>query len=102
MSLKLKNDWNYIGDDRWEWEIYLTSDNSDELEKVESVKYILHPTFDRPVRTITDSRGGFRMKTIGWGTFEISAFVYLKSGEKLKLSHHLQLEYNPKSGTSSK
>jgi len=101
MSLKLKNDWNYIGDDRWDWELYLSSDNSSEMEKVESVKYILHPTFRNPVRTITDSSEGFRMKTIGWGTFEIKAFVYLKNGKKLKLSHYLQLEFDPKSGTST-
>jgi len=100
MNLKLKNDWNYKGDDRWDWEIYLDSDTPSVLEEVESVKYILHPTFKVPVRIINDSSQGFRLKTNGWGTFDIKAFVYLKNGKKIKLEHELELYYDPKSGTS--
>lgn len=100
MSLKLKNDWRYVGDDHWDWELYLDSDNPAELEQVKSVKYILHPTFTNPVRTISDSSEGFRLKTNGWGTFDTKAFVYLKNGEKIKLEHELELSYDPKLGTS--
>ncbi len=100
MSLKLKNDWKFVGDDRWDWDLYLDSDNPAELEEVESVKYILHPTFKNPVRTISDSSDGFRLKTNGWGTFKTKAFVYLKNGEKIKLEHELELHSDPESGTS--
>lgn len=100
MNFKLKNDWNYVGDDRWDWEIYLESENPSDLEQVESVKYILHPTFRVPVRTIKDRTEGFRLKTNGWGTFTIKAFVYMKNGKKIKLEHVLKLQYEPESGTS--
>lgn len=100
MSYKLKNDWKYVGDERWDWELYLDSDNPDELAEVESVKYILHPTFKNPIRIIDDSSGGFRLKTNGWGTFDTKAFVYLKNGKKVKLEHELELQFEPESGTS--
>lgn len=100
MSLKLKNDWNYKGNDRWDWEVYLVSEDPKELEEVEEVKYILHPTFRQPIRVIDKSTGDFRLKTNGWGTFQIRAFAYLKGGGKLKLEHELDLEYDPSSGSS--
>ena len=60
MSIKLKNDWHYKGNDRWDFELYLDSDKPEELSQIESVKYILHPTFQKPVRTVSDSAKGFR------------------------------------------
>jgi transcription initiation factor IIF auxiliary subunit len=100
MSLKLRNDWNYVGDDRWDWEVYLVGDKPKELAAVDYVKYILHPTFPNPIREIHDRSRGFRLKTNGWGSFEIKAFVYLKNGKKLDLKHNLTLYYDPPSGTS--
>ena len=100
MKFKLKNDWEYMGEDRWDWEVYLVSDNPADLDAVDSVKYILHPTFANPIRIIKDREDGFRLKTNGWGTFEITAFVNFKSGEKLKLEHDLALSYDPPRGSS--
>jgi transcription initiation factor IIF auxiliary subunit len=101
MSLKLKNDWKYVGDDRWDWSLYLDSDDPAEIQEVESVKYILHPTFKSPIRTVSDPSEGFRLNTNGWGSFDTKAFVYLKDGKKIKLMHELQLSHDPKTGTSS-
>lgn len=100
MSLRLKNDWKYVGDDRWDWEVYLVGDNPKELDDVNDVKYILHPTFPNPIRVINKRQGGFRLKTDGWGTFLITAFVNFKSGRKIKLEHELDLNYNPPTGSS--
>lgn len=100
MSLRLKNDWKYVGEDRWDWDVYLVSDNPAELEKVEDVKYVLHPTFSNPVRVVKNRQEGFRLRTNGWGTFLITAFVRFKSGDKVKLEHELDLNYNPESGSS--
>ncbi len=101
MNIRLKNDWKYVGDDRWNWEIYIVSDNLKDLNQVVSVKYILHDTFPNPLRTIKSPEGGFRLKTNGWGTFLIKAFVNLKKGEKIKLEHYLKLAYDPPEGSSS-
>ena len=100
MTIKLKNNWHYRDGDRWDWELYLDSEMPEELDAVESVKYILHPTFPNPIQTIDDRSDGFRLKTNGWGTFETQAFVYLKNGEKIKLVHDLELQYEPAEGDS--
>lgn len=100
MSLRLRNDWKYVGDDRWDWEVYLVGDDPKELQSVDNVKYVLHSTFQNPIRVINEPQGGFRLKTNGWGTFLITAFVAFKSGKKIKLKHLLQLNYNPARGSS--
>lgn len=91
--MKLKNNYKYIGDDRWDWELYIDSNNPEELSSIREVKYILHPTFKNPVRTVKKEEGGFRLKSNGWGTFETKAMVYLNNGEKLSLKHDLELQY---------
>ena len=101
MNIRLRNDWAYAGDDRWNWEIYLDSDSPNDLKEVEKVKYILHPTFENPIQVVDKEKDGFRLKTNGWGTFEVRAFAYLKNGKKIKLKHDLKLDYNPKTGSSS-
>ncbi len=100
MKIQLKNDWKYVGDDRWKWELYLVSDEPNGLSEIDSVKYMLHPTFKNPIRVVNDPEGGFRLKTNGWGTFTINAFVYFKNGKKVKMKHELDLRYEPSSGTS--
>lgn len=100
MSLKLKNNWTYTGHDRWDWELYLDCDSPDELTGVKNVKYILHPTFKNPIREVDDPHEGFKLKTNGWGSFTVKAFVYLKNGKKIKLEHSLVLSYDPPTGTS--
>ncbi len=91
--MKLKNTYQYIGGDRWDWELYLEPESTDDLSDVESVQYILHPTFNNPVRQVSDSTGGFRLKSNGWGEFETKALVRMKNGRSVKLKHHLHLEY---------
>ena len=100
MNLNIKNNWKYIGNDKWDWEVFIDDKGSGELTEVESVEYILHPTFPNPVINVTDPEEGFRLKLKGWGTFDIKAFIYKKNGEKEKLIHHIELKYEPKTGTS--
>ncbi|MCG7996602.1 MAG: hypothetical protein JAZ06_14395 [Candidatus Thiodiazotropha taylori] len=100
MNIRLRNNWENIGEERWNWEVYLDSDNPKDLFAVKEVKYILHPTFSNPIRVVRQRKGGFKLKTSGWGIFLIKAFVYLLDGEKIKLEHMLELHYEPKKGTS--
>lgn len=101
MSIQVKNDWDYVGNDRWDWEIYVTSEDQAELDDINSVKYVLHPTFKNPIREVKNPQGGFRLKTNGWGTFKINVFINLKNGKVIKREHRLELQYNPPSGTSN-
>jgi transcription initiation factor IIF auxiliary subunit len=100
MSLKLKNRWNRVRDDWWEWEAFIDDEGSGELSNVESVKYVLHPTFPDPVRVINNPAGGFVLKTAGWGEFDLVAYVQMKDKNQEKLTHEVELKYDPPIGVS--
>ena len=101
MTLKIRNRWHYKGDlhkDWFDWEAFLDDSGSGELSNVDYVEYILHPTFPNPIRRISNPQGGFVLKTTGWGIFTLKAFVYTKNGKKIRLTHELELKYEPKEG----
>lgn len=98
MNLRLRNSWKYVGDDRWDWSIYLEDDGVGDIDNVLSVEYLLHPTFGNPRRLVENKDDNFALKSNGWGTFLIRAFVHTKEGEKLKLKHTLCLAYEPEQG----
>lgn len=98
--MKLRNRWNYKGEDLWSWEAFIDDEGSGEFEKIDHVEYVLHPTFPQPIRRIDDPEGGFVMKTEGWGIFDLKAFVHMKDGSKKRLTHEIELKADPKTGTS--
>jgi transcription initiation factor IIF auxiliary subunit len=100
MALRLKNTWEYVGNDRWNWAAFLDDGGSGELKDVQFVEYVLHPTFSNPVRKVFKAEEDFRLETNGWGTFQLKAFVHRKNGIKQKLVHEIKLEYDPAEGTS--
>ncbi len=102
LKLKLKNDWDMAKEDWWRWSVFLDDDGSGDLEKVDYVDYVLHPTFPNPRRTIRKSATNINCKlsTSGWGTFQIQAWVHPKEGEKFKLEHDLVLQYDPPQGVT--
>lgn len=101
MALKLKNAWDYKGTERWSWTAFIDDEGTGELAEVESVEYVLHPTFPRPVIKVTNPERGFALHTNGWGTFTLTAFVKKKDGTRKKLVHELELAYEPPVGVSS-
>ena len=98
MNIRLRNSWEYKGDDRWNWRVFLDDDGTGDIEKVAFVEYILHPTFPNPRRRITDRENNFSLKSNGWGVFLIRAFANTKEGEKIRLEHELHLSYDPEKG----
>ena len=76
----------------WKWAVWLDGPE-DELDEVEWVEYILHPTFPNPVRKIKDRDTNFRLESRGWGEFNIKVHVYLDDrDDPLKLEHWLELD----------
>lgn len=63
-----------------------------ELADIESVTYILHPTFSNPVRTMTNRAQKFRLDSSGWGEFTIKIQIRRKDGRLVKRSHALRLK----------
>lgn len=92
MSLTIAQDFNYRGEDWWEWSVWIDGPEQ-ELDEVKSVEYTLHPSFSNPVRTIADRSSKFRLKTAGWGVFTIYAKAAHKNGGETLLEHDLELLY---------
>jgi transcription initiation factor IIF auxiliary subunit len=100
MTIKLRNSWHDNGGGWWTWKAFLDDGGSGELDQVEFVEYVLHPTFPNSIRRVKDSIDGFALETTGWGMFKIKAFVNMKNGEKRKLIHDLVLSSNPPEGVT--
>lgn len=96
--LHIEQSFHYEGDDWWKWSVWIEGPSSD-LDSINSVTYILHPTFSKPMRVITDRAANFRLDSEGWGTFVIRADIAMKNSEKTTLSHELRLEYPDGSAT---
>ena len=75
----------------WDWSVWLDGP-SDELDLIQEVVYILHPTFPNPVYEISDRSTNFRLNARGWGEFNIQIQVRLKDGTEIKLDHWLELD----------
>ena len=101
MALRLRNKWNYKGNERWRWDAFLDDDASGELKEVDFVEYILHPTFNDPIRTNQDPEGGFVLNTEGWGTFTLKAFAQMKDGSRKALTHDVELKHEPPTGVTA-
>jgi hypothetical protein len=61
------------------------------LKDIASIEYTLHPTFDNPVRTVSDPAHHFALAAEGWGSFNIQILVKLKNGETRRQSFYLNL-----------
>jgi len=83
----------------WSWSVWLDGTERD-LERVESVRYLLHPTFAEPEVEVRNRSRKFRLDSSGWGEFLLRAFVRMKNGKVQQLSHWLKLdEASPKETT---
>lgn len=92
MSLSIQQEAHYEGKDFWKWSVWLGG-TPDDLNQVDHVMYILHPTYHKPVREIFDRASNFRLEEAGWGTFTVLAKAISKDGREIVLQHDLQLLY---------
>jgi transcription initiation factor IIF auxiliary subunit len=84
--------YKFEGDDWWSWWIWVNAEEK-KLDEIIHVVYTLHPTFNKPVRKITDRKSKFKLETEGWGVFTIYAKIVLRTGQEISLKHELHLEY---------
>ncbi|MBQ0961729.1 TIR domain-containing protein [Ideonella sp. 4Y11] len=90
MTLRIAQDFQYVGNDYWKWRAWI---EGDELGEVEQVVWILHPSFAKPRITVKTRDNGFRLDASGWGTFLLRAELSLQGGRTQALRHNLRLEY---------
>lgn len=79
----------YEGDNRWKWSLWIEGADED-LDRIESVTYRLHPTFPEPIRAVADRASKFQLRCSGWGIFLIPVDIRLKNSETIALQHQLQ------------
>ncbi|WP_428663051.1 pYEATS domain-containing protein [Runella sp.] len=99
-SIKIAQDYEYMGEESWKWWIWIEGSGKI-LDRISHVTYYLHSSFPNPVRTITDRKSKFELKTSGWGVFRIRATVTFKNGEVQQLTHYLKLGYPDGSFTAN-
>jgi len=89
---KISQDCKYKGDDYWGWSVWIDA-AAEELDKIEYVTYVLHPTFTPPIQKVEDRASHFKLKASGWGTFTLYAKLQMKDGSEIHLEHELELFY---------
>ena len=66
MALSICQDQDYLGIRRWKWAVWVDG-TPEELDSVDHVTYILHPTFHNPVKVVHNRETKFRLEATGWG-----------------------------------
>ena len=77
--------------DRYAWCVFLQASRA-ELREVESVEYVLHPTFPDPVRRISDRDHCFALESRGWGIFTIQIKIQMTDDKTERGQYRLRLE----------
>jgi tetratricopeptide (TPR) repeat protein len=74
----------------YNWEIHIEAPKA-VLSMIQSVTYILHPTFKEPEKTVSRSDGGFMLRSSGWGEFKVKVKINLKGARTITKYHWLNL-----------
>jgi transcription initiation factor IIF auxiliary subunit len=91
MSLEIQQAVSLTGDGYWTWSVWIDGPDA-ELDQVQFVEWVLHPTFPNPIRRATQRQDKFRIEASGWEAFEINAQVSTKDGREQHLKHQLRLD----------
>lgn len=100
MSYSLRNNWNYLGDDSWDCDIYVEASNAEEMNRLVKAKYVLDIPDDNPINVVRSVEDGFKFRTRCSGVLSVSAFIYFDSGKTQRLLHEIEVAYDPPSGIS--
>jgi YEATS family len=92
MNLTIAQDHQYAGNDYWKWRAWIDGEPAD-LDKIEMVRWFLHPSFARSVVESRVRSTGFRLETSGWGTFTLRAEAHCLDGTVQTLHQPLKLFY---------
>ena len=100
MAITVKNTATQAGErDGWyEWRVFLDG-TDEELDGVQQVTYLLHPTFRDRVKVAHDRGSHFALSARGWGEFRVSATVQMKDGRVYEANHWLDLSGRKQPGT---
>lgn len=75
----------------YKWVVFVKASDS-ELNSIDHVEYLLHPTFPKPQVSVFNRASKFSYTATGWGEFEIKAKVVYKNNKSQYLSYWLKLQ----------
>ena len=78
------------GKDYFVWRVFV-DENSDALDQIKSVQYLLHPTFPNPLRISENRKSKFALESSGWGNFNMQITVTFNDETKCETSYNLDL-----------
>lgn len=91
LRVRLKSEAKRITEDWWSWKVWVDG-TDDTLDQIQSVKYLLHPTFPNSVRVVEDRQSRFELSDRGWGEFAITARISTKAGETIPREHWIEFK----------
>jgi transcription initiation factor IIF auxiliary subunit len=95
MTFAVAQSEHYLGSKRWEWSAWIDATPED-LEQLNEVRWVLHPTFSPSTVVVTDHASKFMLSTSGWGTFLLRAELrFRQGGTAIELTHMLKLSHLP-------
>lgn len=92
MKLAIAQDHQYAGSDFWNWRAWIEGKPA-ELDRIEKVKWFLHPSFSPSIVVSRDRGTGFRLERSGWGSFTLRAEVRCVDASEQTLRQPLKLYY---------
>ena len=92
MEYRIAQNYHYRGSDYWNWSAWIDA-SPDALAALDSVTWLLHPSFNPSRIESRSMQTGFRLDTAGWGTFLLKAELHKKQGSPQVISHMLELAY---------
>ncbi len=87
------------GHEHYNIKIYVEGPDED-LDRIERVEYLLHPTFRRRRRVSTERADGFPLELWAWGMFDIEVTFELKDGTSERTSYYLRFSLPDDTGTN--
>ena len=94
--MKLACDTKFTGDRTnsrtWEWSVWLESSPED-LGTVHHVVYTLHPSYETPVRMVTNRSSRFELSDVASGRFTVRARVVKSDSSEVRLETDLAMKY---------
>jgi hypothetical protein len=88
-SFSLTNTARNVGRDQWEWTAFISGPEV-YVQRIRSVTYYLHPSFQPHIRQGNPHRPGHPLTAIGWGVFQLEAEVILDDGSRRTYRHLLR------------
>ena len=72
----------------------------EELNRIQRVEYLLHPSFRQPLRRSDDRAKGFPITIWTWGMFSIKITAYHTDGSAETLQYYLSYDLPADDGTN--